>query len=287
MTSNKQLTVAIGMIVTFLSLSVYAQSEGPKRNHFSTDGISFDYPAGYSVSDESTSEAQQFVITRKGSSVQLTLVALRRLVLPNELTTATENLTDPLVNKVVLTLGRANSPERTSIKTSVGPKQADGIRLQSSGHTKRTGEVIWLRLNYRLIAMAFVRSDVDEAVESQLWQTVRSSLRVEAPITPVTIDSVPKSENPIRGGVLNGKALALPRPEYPDIARAAHASGTVVVQVLIDENGDVISAQAVSGHPLLQAAAVGAAREAKFSPTKLSGQPVKVTGVIQYNFVSW
>ena len=91
---------------------------------------------------------------------------------------------------------------------------------------------------------------------------------------------------PISGGVLNGKAISLPKPAYPPIARAARASGTVVVQVLIDENGNVVSAHAVSGHPLLQAAAVGAARSAKFSPTKLSGQPVKVTGVIQYNFVS-
>jgi len=91
---------------------------------------------------------------------------------------------------------------------------------------------------------------------------------------------------PISGGVLNGKAISLPKPQYPPIARAAHASGTVVVQVLIDENGSVVSAKAVSGHPLLQAVAVSAARQARFSPTKLSGQPVKVTGVIQYNFVA-
>jgi len=91
---------------------------------------------------------------------------------------------------------------------------------------------------------------------------------------------------PISGGVLNGKAISLPKPAYPPIARAAHAAGTVVVQVLIDENGNVVSAHAVSGHPLLQAVAVGAARQARFSPTKLSGQPVKVTGVIQYNFVA-
>lgn len=91
---------------------------------------------------------------------------------------------------------------------------------------------------------------------------------------------------PISGGVLNGKAISLPKPQYPPIARAAHAAGTVVVQVLIDENGNVVSAKAVSGHPLLQAVAVAAARQARFSPTKLSGQPVKVTGVIQYNFVA-
>jgi len=96
----------------------------------------------------------------------------------------------------------------------------------------------------------------------------------------------PPPRAPISGGVLNGKAISLPKPPYPPIAKQAHAAGTVVVQVTIDENGNVISAHAVSGHPLLQAVAVAAARGAKFSPTKLSGQPVKVTGVITYNFVA-
>ena len=90
----------------------------------------------------------------------------------------------------------------------------------------------------------------------------------------------------VSGGVLNGKAISLPKPSYPPVAKAAKASGTVVVQVTVDENGNVVSAQPVSGHPLLQAAAVAAARGAKFSPTKLSGQPVKVTGILQYNFVA-
>ena len=94
----------------------------------------------------------------------------------------------------------------------------------------------------------------------------------------------PTPHAPISGGVLNGRAVRLVTPPYPAIARSAHASGAVQVQVLIDENGNVISASVVSGHPLLRAAAVAAARASKFSPTKLSGQPVKVNGVIVYNF---
>jgi protein TonB len=95
----------------------------------------------------------------------------------------------------------------------------------------------------------------------------------------------PAENQKIESGVLNGKALALPQPAYPAIARAAHASGTVTVQVLIDEEGNVSAAHAVDGHPLLQAVCVAAARQARFSPT-LKGEPVKVTGVIKYNFVS-
>ena len=102
------------------------------------------------------------------------------------------------------------------------------------------------------------------------------------PPPPPPVRAVPKQ---ISGGVLNGKATSLPKPPYPPAARAVRASGAVSVQVLIDENGSVVSASAVSGHPLLRAAAVQAARGARFSPTKLSGQPVKVSGVITYNFV--
>jgi len=90
----------------------------------------------------------------------------------------------------------------------------------------------------------------------------------------------------IQGGVLNGKAIHLAQPAYPPIARAAKASGQVVVQITIDEDGNVISASVDSGHPLLRAAAVAAARESKFSPTRLSGQPVKVQGVVIYNFAA-
>lgn len=88
----------------------------------------------------------------------------------------------------------------------------------------------------------------------------------------------------ISGGVLNGKAISLPKPPYPPIAKAAKASGTVVVKVLVDENGNVVSASAISGHPLLQAAAVAAARGAKFPPTKLNGEPAKLSGVLNYVF---
>jgi TonB family protein len=109
--------------------------------------------------------------------------------------------------------------------------------------------------------------------------------------TPSTQETPPPMPTPrsvpstVSGGVLNGKAISLPKPAYPPAARAVRASGAVNVQVLIDEEGRVVSAHAISGNPLLIAAAEAAARSARFSPTLLSGQPVKVSGVISYNFV--
>ncbi len=89
---------------------------------------------------------------------------------------------------------------------------------------------------------------------------------------------------PVSGGVLNGTALSLPTPTYPESARRARISGLVTVEVVVDETGKVISAEATSGPTALRDVAVQAALRARFSPTKLSGQPLKVSGVINYKF---
>jgi TonB family protein len=89
----------------------------------------------------------------------------------------------------------------------------------------------------------------------------------------------------VTGGVLNGKVIYKPQPYYPQDAKAARAQGTVTVRILVDEEGRVVEAKAVSGHPLLREAAEAAARNSRFAPTRLQGQPVKVSGVITYSFV--
>lgn len=102
---------------------------------------------------------------------------------------------------------------------------------------------------------------------------------------PPAIKRDPAPSKPVSIGVVNGKASYLPKPVYSAAAISVRAEGRVDVQVTIDETGRVVSANAVSGHPLLRANAEQAARNARFTPTLLSKVPVKVTGVITYNFV--
>jgi TonB family protein len=102
-----------------------------------------------------------------------------------------------------------------------------------------------------------------------------------------TVEDGPAAKT-ISGGLVTGKAKTLPQPQYPESARIAKITGEVKVQVLIDEKGTVISAKAVDGVEdlALRQASEAAAMKATFSPTLLSGQPVRVSGVISYNFVA-
>jgi TonB family protein len=119
--------------------------------------------------------------------------------------------------------------------------------------------------------------------------SVRPDSGAQVPL--VKLDSEPPPPHPARsimkpvsGGVLNGTAISLPSPVYPETAKRMGTSGTVSVEVVVDEMGKVIAARATSGPNGLRDVAVQAALRARFSPTKLSGQPVKVTGSINYKF---
>lgn len=108
--------------------------------------------------------------------------------------------------------------------------------------------------------------------------------------TPTTDDQPKREPPPLKPpppkyiGVANGYAIALPKPSYPPTALLMGIQGKVDVQITIDEEGRVISAKAASGHPFLRGPAESAAWKARFKPTTISNIPVKVTGVIVYNF---
>jgi protein TonB len=115
-------------------------------------------------------------------------------------------------------------------------------------------------------------------------RSAATTVRVDGEPPPPAIVEKPKPPV-LHKKVINGEALSLPKPPYPPIAKRLGIEGTVNVQVLVDETGKVISAKAVAGNPALTRAAQQAALNARFSPTMLGEQAVKVSGIIVYNFV--
>lgn len=122
------------------------------------------------------------------------------------------------------------------------------------------------------------KNEVDRLLEE-------AAKRGETVLVGCVSEDCVKDSAQITAGVERGKALHLATPSYPNIARKAKAEGEVKVQIIIDGEGKVIAAAAISGHPLLYGVSVKAARETTFTPTLLYGKPVKVTGVLTYNFV--
>ncbi|MGH9971784.1 MAG: energy transducer TonB, partial [Pyrinomonadaceae bacterium] len=133
--------------------------------------------------------------------------------------------------------------------------------------------------------------DVDGGLDGGRIGTGGAGVRTNPPAVVIDAGTPPPTPTPkpkppvVSKGVITSEAISLPKPVYPPPAKAIHAQGKVSVQVLIDETGRVVSAKAIDGHPLLKQVSEKAAYQARFSPTLLGDQPVKVSGVITYNFL--
>ncbi len=106
------------------------------------------------------------------------------------------------------------------------------------------------------------------------------------PPPPPPPRELPKPAAPLAVSNLQqqSKLIRMIQPTYPPLARQARIQGVVLLHIVVDEQGNVIRADVVSGHPLLEDAAVAAVKQWKYSPTILNGNPIKVTTTVSVVF---
>jgi TonB family protein len=173
-----------------------------------------------------------------------------------------------------------SSPAAGGQQQNTGGQQQAAVKSPDKPSANKAAPVMVASLDKNLTAVPNAAVPMSNSVaESGGGPVVKAD--AEAPAAPPVRTGPLK---PISGGILNGKALSLPAPTYPVMAKQARAAGIVEVEVVIDITGKVISAKAVKGPALLLQAAEQAAKQARFTPTLLSGQPVKITGTINYSF---
>jgi TonB family protein len=214
------------------------------------------------------------------------IVAYRELLTqPGQIQLGVRGITDPYVESIAKNFAASGHPvERDNPCIELEHVKVTGTRIHGFYQNEpSTGEVYAFVRGRRFINLVYIRADKDTPRGDGAWEAVQKSVKIENPEADAALGLL--SNDIISGGILNGRALSLPKPEYSSFARSARATGTVVVQVTIDEKGNVSSAKAVTGHPLLHKAAEDAARGAKFPALIICGQPVKVTGTISYIFV--
>ena len=280
------MTRALTCLTFALLFCASASAQTTPGGRYEKDGLSFSYPDGWVVEDKSNSFVQHLILTREGGSSLVVVTAHRELITQTEqLAGARRNVWKPYAEDMALRLGIEKKPPWEEMQCEkVGERAAPGVRLSGKINGQpTTGEVYALMLGRRFVTLLFVRHDKDEALEVPAWKSLLGSLKIEEPpnLPPLVLGD----EEMMSFGMFGGKAIYKPQPPYPSEARTRRAQGQVRVQVVVDEKGNVISAKAISGHSLLHRACELTAMLAKFSPTIICGRPVKVKGVITYNFV--
>lgn len=279
MTTPRKFSTIIALTVLVTTMS-NAQSGKGAITHFEKYNVSFDYPAAWKLTDSSTDDILYFTMATDTSAAQIAVIVQPDPGVSCASEARSRNVTRALVDSVATQIHTAVPVQSSLVLTSIGSKDVPAVELHGVLNSKPVTAFIGsLTLQHYFINVVYLKIDDDES-GSPAWETVRTTMRIGEPVPGQ------KGSRPENGGVLNGKAIKLVHTGYPPAARYQRVGGTVVIGVEVDEAGMVTYACAISGHPLLQAACIDAAKQTRFKPTILSGKPVKVIGVIVYNFVA-
>lgn len=269
------------LLCLFFSVILFAQ----ESNTFDKDGLKFNYPAGWTITDKSTIDIQTLFISKENSSVLIIISSPRENVVSSE---QYSNFQSDAHSKYIKAISKSLSTsekkaEEEWLCLDFNGRKVSGTKYTGSYNNESAiGEVYPFVLGYRFITLVYMRTDKDSPVSDVVWKELIKSLYLNN--SNKDAKSAFLQSDSIEGGIMNGKALKLVRPTYSKMEYQAGAKGTVEVEVEIDETGKVIYSKAISGHKLLYKSAEYAAKKSKFSPTRVCDKGIKVRGTIVYNF---
>ena len=165
-------------MLAFVCLPANAQASEGETKQYAKDGMAFQYPVGWVITDKSSAEAQHLILSREGSSVLIMIVALRALGSDSApLDSSRTSFTQRLIETMAKKFGESGSPtERESVCIDVSGKKASGVRLKGMYDKQpSTGEVFSFMMGFRFSNLVFVRAAKDEAQGDWLGQYSRNS----------------------------------------------------------------------------------------------------------------
>jgi len=284
MKTNKFLFGLI-LVVAALRPSASAQTSGGVKT-FDKEGLKFSYPANWTLTDKSSAETQHFFLSNEKNTILAVIVSPRVFIQSQE---QFSDLQNNAYSSYVKAISKSFDTTDNAIKQEYlcldfnGRKVSGTMLTGTFNKEPGRGEIYPFVLGNRFLTLVYMRADKDGAEADFVWRELIKSLYLEDSNKQTA--GLFFNSDAIDKGILNGKAIKLAKPSYPSGGRSTGAFGTVKVEVLINEQGKVVSAEAVSGHRLLHSVAEAAAKSSKFSPTLICSEAVKATGTIIYNFV--
>jgi len=169
------------LILIFACASIASQTGNAKQ--FTKDGLSFDYPAGWTLQDDSNGDAQQLTLARANSDAQIRVFVHRGRITPEKLPDAKKAFIDPYIvatGKQFVAMGA--KPEQAPDTTEIGGEKADGVAITASlGGESGAAKIYWAVIGKRVVVLTFFGPDKELKQFVSAFDMVRNSIKVEDP----------------------------------------------------------------------------------------------------------
>ena len=181
----KRAIVCVFAFALLMVVGVAAQN----NKHFTKDGLVFDYPDGWTIVDESNTDAQQLTLGRADSEAMIKFFVHRGKVnTPDKLAQAKAKIIEPYLSYTEKQfVGMGAKPERVAATTQIAGAEAEGVRITAI-LDREPGEagIYWVTVGDRLVVLTLFGPDKAIKKATPAWEAVRNSLKIEAPAPKAT-----------------------------------------------------------------------------------------------------
>ena len=292
---NRKL-VSFGCAVALVANSVAAIAQNPVPDKGKTEKRDFVITRDVTVQTDGNQPSRQFTWTEQADAVPaiaMAGVSGQSFGFTTSIDTKTvkgKPYSAEIVNEHIQTLGDGNRIVRRSnasvARDSEGRTRQESVVTAFGPLAEAMSDLPKHITIFDPVAGATYMLNAKDKTASKMGSVMirRVEGKPTSSAAPKTEGSAALGTQRVSGGVLQGNAIRKVQPPYPALAKAAGAEGAVQVAITVNENGEVTTTEAVSGHPLLKEAAVEAAKAWSFKQTELGGKPVKVQGLLTFNF---
>lgn len=267
-----------------LGFFVSAQTTGSRN--YSGEKLSFSYPANWKIVDKSAKQVQQLNLIPESGTALIMIIAYRHKISTyEEFDQLNSGISQPYIGKISQSF---SSSRRATTCTKIKNSSVPGYRITGLYNNEESlSDIFAFALDGKFFNLIYMRAVKDASKTDLAWSAIRETLTAREGNSETPSTFLIDLDN---NAVLNSLAIKLPKPIFPSAGVQTgpvrlRSTIPVQVRVVIDENGDVISAKAISGDPAYFPAAIMAAKKAKFQPAHICGELTKITGIILYNFI--
>lgn len=163
-------------------LTCLFSSETQSVKNFAKDGLTFNYPSGWTLQDSSSADKQEMTLARANSDAQIRIFVYRaKIETPERLAEARAKLVEPYIESNFKTFQQmGGKPERAAISSEIGGVKAEGVRIRAVLEgDPGAAETYWALLGERLVVITFFGPDKALRQMTSAWDIVRSSVQIE------------------------------------------------------------------------------------------------------------
>jgi hypothetical protein len=172
------------LIVLFVSVTSLSQTASESKT-FSAGGLSFNYPNGWTLHDDTNSDAQQLTLARANNDVQIRVFAHKGRVSAEKFPDAKKAFIDPYIastNKQFVAMGA--KPEQSADSTEIAGQKAEGVKLAANLGEPGAAKIYWALVGQRVVILTIFGPDREIKQFTPAWDMVRTSLQVEDKSAP-------------------------------------------------------------------------------------------------------